>query len=105
MEELNNIVEAIMFALGREISTEELDKTISFLADNGYLGIQNIFEKSLTPKKKSKYNPLSDEDKEFNKLISNIRIAVEHVNCQLKTFRILSERYRSRLEAFILRDI
>ena len=84
-------------------TTEELDKTISFLADNGYLGIQNIFEKSLTPKKKSKYNPLSDEDKEFNKLISNIRIAVEHVNCQLKIFRILSERYRSRLETFNLR--
>ena len=86
-------------------TTEELDKTISFLADNGYLGIQNIFEKSLTPKKKSKYNPLSDEDKEFNKLISNIRIAVEHVNCQLKIFRILAERYRSRIETFNLRAI
>ncbi|MBO5476177.1 MAG: SMC-Scp complex subunit ScpB [Clostridia bacterium] len=28
MEELNNIVEAIMFALGREISTEELARTL-----------------------------------------------------------------------------
>lgn len=84
-------------------STTNLNSSIAFLADNGYLGIQEIFSKSLTPKKKSKYNPLSDEDKEFNKLISNIRIAVEHVNCQLKTFRILSERYRSRLETFNLR--
>ena len=52
-----------------------------FLGDNGYQGIQELFSKSLILKKKSKYNPLSDEDKEFNKLISNIKIAVEHVNC------------------------
>ena len=84
-------------------STIDLDKLIAFLADNGYQGIQELFSKSLTPKKKSKYNPLSDEDKEFNKLISNIRIAVEHVNCQLKIFRILSERYRSRIDTFNLR--
>ena len=84
-------------------STIDLDKLIAFLADNGYQGIQELFSKSLTPKKKSKYNPLSDEDKEFNKLISNIRIAVEHVNCQLKIFRILSERYRNRIDTFNLR--
>ena len=84
-------------------STIDLDKLIAFLADNGYQGIQELFSKSITPKKKSKYNPLSDEDKEFNKLISNIRIAVEHVNCQLKIFRILSERYRSRIDTFNLR--
>ena len=86
-------------------STTDLNKLIAFLADNGYQGIQELFSKSLTPKKKSKYNPLSDEDKEFNKLISNIRIAVEHVNCQLKIFRILSERYRSRIDTFNLRAI
>ena len=86
-------------------TTIDLDKLIAFLADNGYQGIQELFSKSLTPKKKSKYNPLSDEDKEFNKLISNIRIAVEHVNCQLKIFRILSERYRSRIDTFNLRAI
>ena len=86
-------------------TTTDLDKLIAFLADNGYQGIQELFSKSLTPKKKSKYNPLSDEDKEFNKLISNIRIAVEHVNCQLKIFRILSERYRSRIDTFNLRAI
>ena len=28
MEDLNNIVEAIMFALGREISVDEISKTL-----------------------------------------------------------------------------
>lgn len=32
-------------------TTKNLDKKIPFVADNGYLGIQNIFEKSITPKK------------------------------------------------------
>ena len=110
MDEITKKIVGIAFEKGSvhdfklfKNSTENLDKMIAFLADNGYLGIQEIFIKSLTPKKKSKYNPLSDEDKEFNKLISNIRIAVEHVNCQLKIFRILTERYRNRIETFYLR--
>ena len=57
----------------------------------------------MTPKKKSKNNPLTDEDKELNTLISSIRITVEHVNSQLKIFRILSERYRSRINTFYSR--
>ena len=110
MDEVTNKIVGIAFDKGSvhdfklfKDTTVDLNKEIPFLADNGYLGIQKIFEKSLTPKKKSKYNPLTDEDKEFNKLISNIRIAVEHINCQVKIFRILSERYRSRIKTFYLR--
>lgn len=84
-------------------STKELPEYLHFLADSGYQGILDCFKNSMTPKKKSKLNPLTDEDKELNKLISSIRISVEHVNCQLKIFRILSERYRSRIETFYLR--
>lgn len=74
-----------------------------FFADSGYQGIVTYFKNSMTPKKKSKNNPLTDQDKELNKLISSIRISVEHVNCQLKIFRILSERYRSHINTFYLR--
>lgn len=86
-------------------STKDLSKLLKFLADSGYQGIQNLFKNSLTPKKKSKYNPLTDEDKELNKLISSNRIAIEHVNSQLKVFKILSERYRNRKNSFIPRAI
>lgn len=34
-------------------------KIAKILADNGYQGIQKIFKNSITPKKKSKNNPLS----------------------------------------------
>ena len=86
-------------------TTSDLDKITSFLADSGYQGITSIFENSMIPKKKSKYNPLTDQDKELNKLISSIRITIEHINCQLKIFRILSERYRSRINSFYKRAI
>ena len=86
-------------------TTKDLNNLISFLADSGYQGITSIFKNSMIQKKKSKYNPLTDQDKELNKLISSIRITIEHVNCQLKIFRILSERYRSRIKTFYKRAI
>lgn len=84
-------------------TTKDLNELISFLGDSGYQGITNIFKNSMIPKKKSKYNPLTDQDKELNKLISSIRITIEHINCQLKIFRILSERYRNRIKSFYKR--
>ena len=83
----------------------ELDKLMAWIADSGYQGIEKIFKNAITPKKRSKNNPLTDEDKELNKLISNKRIPIEHINCQVKIFRILSERYRSRRETFCLRAL
>lgn len=86
-------------------TTKNLPKYLHFIADSGYQGISDYFENGITPKKKSKLNPLTDKDKELNKLISSIRIPVEHINCQLKIFRILSERYRSRIKTFYSRFI
>ena len=84
-------------------STKELDPIAKILADSGYQGIQKIFKNSMTQKKKSKNNPLSTDDKELNHLISSIRISIEHVNSQLKIFRILAERYRNCIDTFISR--
>lgn len=92
------------FSLFKE-STKGIDKDIRMLADSGYQGLDKILIHSLTPKKKSKYNPLTDQDKELNHLISTIRIAIEHVNGQLKIFKILSERYRNRKHSFFSRSL
>lgn len=45
MEELNNIVEAIMFALGREISTEELAKTLEVEEEKVIEAVEALKEK------------------------------------------------------------
>ena len=46
---------------------------------------------------------LFDVEKKYNKMIGKIRVVIEHINSQLKTFRILSERYRNRRKRFGLR--
>lgn len=71
--------------------------------DNGYLGIHSLHANSELPKKKSKYYPLTKEDKLANKAKASSRIGVEHVNARLKTFKILGEKYRNRRKRFGLR--
>ncbi len=82
-----------------------MDKDIHMLGDSGYQGLEKILRNSLTPKKKSKLHQLTEQDKEMNRLISSIRISIEHVNSQLKIFRILSERYRNRKHSFFSRAL
>ena len=73
------------------------------LADSGYQGLDKKHKNSLTPKKKSKKHPLTDEDKAKNRAISRQRIGCEHIMGRLKVFKILSERYRNRRKRFGLR--
>jgi hypothetical protein len=80
-----------------------IKKETKVSVDNGYLGIHSLHANSELPKKKSKFHPLSKEDKLANKAKASARIAVEHVNARLKTFKILGEKYRNRRKRFGLR--
>ena len=80
-----------------------IDKEIMCLADSGYQGLSKIHQNSETPAKNSKKKPLTAEQKETNRLLSQRRIFCEHVIGKLKIFRILKERYRNRRKRFGLR--
>jgi len=71
-------------------------RTIQIKADSGYQGILKFHNNSLTPIKKSKNNPLTDDDKLFNRTLSGERIFIENINAKIKVFRCLSSRYRNR---------
>lgn len=73
------------------------------LADSGYQGAQKVFENSLIPKKTSKKQPLTDEDKAYNHWLSKQRITVENVFATLKVFKIIGTRYRNHLKRLNLR--
>ena len=73
------------------------------MVDTGYLGITSLHPNTDIPKKKSKLHPLTIEDKIINKAKASLRIAVEHVNARIKTFKILGEKYRNRRKRFGLR--
>ena len=76
---------------------------IQIKADSGYQGILKFHNNSLTPIKKSTNNPLSNEDKLFNRTLSGERIFIENINAKIKVFRCLSSRYRNRRSRHLLR--
>jgi hypothetical protein len=55
------------------------------------------------PKKKSKKNPLSKEDKKNNREISSERVLNENVIGVVKRFKIINDKYRNRRKRFGLR--
>ena len=73
------------------------------MTDLGYYGLEQDGFKLLMPIKKKKNFPLFKVEKKYNKMIEKIRVVIEHINSQLKTFIILSERYRNRRKRFGLR--
>ena len=72
------------------------------LADAGCQGLADLHTNSRTSKKKSKYHPLTVEQKAANRELASMHFA-EHVIRKAKIFRILSERYRNRRKHFSLR--
>ena len=68
-------------------------------SDTGFQGIEPSLNKEvkvMKPKKRSKRNPLTVQDKDENKTISGIRIVVENAIAGIKRFNVLSQIYRNR---------
>jgi hypothetical protein len=71
--------------------------------DSGYQGIADIHPASEFPYKSTKNNPLGQEEKEYNTALSRLRVTVEHIFGDLKTFKILSENYRNKRKRYHLK--
>jgi len=83
---------------------EKIQNAIRVNGDSGFQGIDKYHKNSETPKKKTKKNPLTKEEKENNRRLARERILIEHVNRKLKVFKILGQRYRNRRKRFGLRS-
>ena len=73
------------------------------ITDSGYQGIKALHANSELPKKKTKKNPLTKEDKKKNRELSSDRVLNENVIGMLKRFKIIADRYRNRRKRFGLR--
>lgn len=49
------------------------------------------------PKKNYKKKPLTEEEKEENRVISSIRVIIENIIGRAKKYRIIANRYRNRI--------
>lgn len=65
--------------------------------DTGFQGIQKDHPNIQIPKKGTKNNPLTTEDKQNNRIISGLRIIVEHVIGGMKRFKAAADIYRNRI--------
>lgn len=75
-----------------EQTQAELPETLSFIGDKAYVGRRN----TTTPYKRPPGGELTQEQKDFNKKVSQKRVFVEHVIRVIKIFRIAKEEFRMR---------
>lgn len=78
-------------------------KKIGGIVDSGHTGIKHLQSSSQLPKKRTKKNPLTKDEKQMNRKIASERVLNEDVIGRLKRFRILSDKYRNRRKRFGLR--
>jgi len=84
-------------------SKTRLHKNKHVKVDSGYQGLQKVHANTDLPKKNTKKNPLTKDDKKLNKAQAGKRVVVEHVLSHIKKFRIISQKYRNRRKRFGLR--
>ena len=75
-----------------EQTQAELPEALSFIGDKAYVGRRN----TTTPHKKPPRGALTQEQKEFNRSLSQKRVFVEHVIRVIKIFRVAKEVFRIR---------
>jgi hypothetical protein len=68
--------------------------------DTGFQGYEPQGVQTLQPKKKSKGKELGIADRFFNRVISSVRIRVEHVIASIKRCRIVKDVFRNTKKGF-----
>src|SRR3989338_5424536 len=74
-----------------------IPKEVTVFTDTGLQGIQHIHPNTLIPKKSTKNHPLTEADKQNNRIISGLRIIVEHAIGGMKRYKAASDIYRNRI--------
>lgn len=75
-------------------------------ADLGYEGIKKDFPrlKLRIPIKKPKGGKLTEDQKKYNKKLARERVVVEHSIGKMKKFKIIGEKFRSRLSEYNIKS-
>lgn len=74
-------------------------KKVQVFVDLGFLGLTSGTAKIIIPHKKKKNQNLSNDQEQYNKWVSKIRVRIEHTIASIKIFRKVKEKFRGRLFA------
>ena len=91
------------FTLYKGTIGKNIDESITALTDLGYIGIEKLHANCLLPIKESKNHKLTAREKAYNKKLAQQRVAVEHINAKIKTFKVTAYPYRNRRRRHLLR--
>ena len=79
-----------------EATQAELPEELSFIGDAAYIGRKN----TISPYKRPKQGQLTQEQKDFNRQLSQKRVFVEHVIRFIKIFRLAKEKFPMRANMY-----
>lgn len=74
-----------------------LPDDVTAWTDTGFKGMESIHPNTQMPKKATKKHPLTEQQKQNNRIISGLRIISEHANAGLKRLKAACDIYRNRL--------
>ncbi len=79
---------------------EVLDPTEGVGADKGYVGLEQVHPEPAcyVPHKKPPGGELTEDEKSYNRLLSAVRIVVEHLFARMSRFGALAQVFRHRRE-------
>ncbi|WP_144419756.1 IS5 family transposase [Streptococcus pneumoniae] len=86
-----------------KMSRRNIGQAGKILADSDYQGLMKIYPQAQTPRKSSKFKPLTVEDKTCNHVLSKERSKVENIFAKVETFKMFSTTYRNHRKRFGLR--
>lgn len=75
----------------------KFSKKTMVLTDLGFLGLSSETAQIIMPHKRRKNQELNDQQEQWNKWVSKIRVKVEHIIASVKIFRKVKEKFRGRL--------
>lgn len=79
---------------------EHIPKDVGIWADSGFQGIERHHPNASVAKRGYKNRPLSDEEKQGNRIISSLRVGVEHAIGGMKRFRACHDVLRNKIGRF-----
>lgn len=77
--------------------TEVIPEEVTVWTDTGFQGIKKLHPNSVLPDKSPKNCPLTEAQKQNNRIISGLRVVSEHAIGGYKRFKAASDTYRNKL--------
>lgn len=76
---------------------EHIPEKVALWLDTGFQGVLKQHTNTLIPKKATRGRPLTDAEKEENKIISSFRVIVEHAIAGIKRFHAYAGIWRNKI--------